>query len=120
DNSGLATAMALADLVHRRRPDVVPVILRIGYAVQPTSAAAARWGPSPGWEPWAEALSPVRAVLNARDAHTANQIAALERLRHATAVGDSATAAVPCRSGCQRSRRHPILAAELLLEKGKV
>jgi hypothetical protein len=112
DNSGLATALALAALV-RRDTDAVPVVIRIGYAVAPEQSRAVQWGGRSSIEPWAEALGPVRSLLNARDAHTADQIASLERLAQATTPIDTSTH----RPG---PRRHPVHAAEFLLLKDSV
>ncbi len=109
DNSGLATALALAALV-RRDTDAVPVVIRIGYAVAPEQSSAVQWGGRSSVEPWAEALSPVRSLLNARDAHTADQIASLDRLAQATTPIDTST----------KPRRHPVHAAEFLLLKDSV
>ncbi len=119
DNSGLATALALAALV-RRDTDAVPVVIRIGYAVAPEQSRAVQWGGRSSIEPWAEALSPVRSLLNARDAHTADQIASLERLAQATTPIDTSTTRAGCPQSCAQPRRHPIHAAEFLLLKDSV
>jgi hypothetical protein len=125
DNSGLATAMSIAALVQQlarqHALNVIPVILRTGFKVDTVGRGRARWGSQSQAEPWAEFLSPVRAVLNARDAHTAEEIASLYRWADTLAKTDPgpgvSQAGAGSRGSLSRTRIAPV---QLLLVQDSV
>jgi hypothetical protein len=120
DDSGLATALTLATLVENMGGDsVVPVVIRLGFDDQKRGRKAARWGSQSRYEPWAEMLSPVRALLNARDAHVASAVAGLRRIQRIRLAADSAVRAL-CPSCAVTVSQNRIQSEELLLRQDSV